>query len=211
MRIPIFCPDIKEYLESPKKYLPHNFTCPRDPSHRIQWHSGWCRGLVINHIIYPLNMFRKYCIDCGESISFWPEFVLPHQPEIAETHEKAVVDSINGQSFTSIADEINYDPRTISRWVNRILTQAIFLAPRAITRMLKDIACEMLTHFSAIAFEMAKLLLAWLYKYAQAINFPRFYRLIGLCNVLGEGFWIIWGGAIGRCKYSREVIKDFPT
>ena len=74
-------------------------------------------------------MFRAYCPVCGETISFWPEFI--------ETHEQAVIEHIEGSSANKIADKIGYDPQTVRRWLKRILGQAQILARKAIPFIIK--------------------------------------------------------------------------
>jgi len=147
-------------------------------------------------------MFRAYCPVCGETISFWPEFI--------ETHEQAVIEHIEGSSANKIADKIGYDPQTVRRWLKRILGQAQILAPKAIPFLIKEITCDLLPLWSTLAKELIKEMLAWLYEYAKTIGFTRSYRLMGLCNLMSKGQWIIWGGVIGRCKYSRGFIESSP-
>lgn len=212
MRIPIPCSDFNRYLEYPEEFLPKEVQCVRDPSHKPHKHTGWLRVcLAPDHVTQELvHMFRWFCPQCKESISIWPEFILPYQPELVETHEQAVVEHLNSVSITDTADGIGYDPRTVSRWIKRILNQALLMAPRVIPQLLQFLACELLPFSSTIAFKAAQELLVWLYQYAQFIEFPRLYRLMGLCNVLSQGRLIIWGGAIGRCRYSRGITETFP-
>lgn len=212
MRIPIICPDINSYLECPENFLPKEVKCLRDSSHKPHKHTGWLRLVVlpdhVTQVIIP--MFRWYCPQCNESISIWPEFILPYQQEMTETHEQVVVEYLNGTSISDTAGDIGYEPRTVSRWIKRILSQALVMAPKVIPRILQYLACELLPLCSTIAFEAAKELFSWLYQYAKFIEFPRIFRLMGLCNMLGQGYLIIWGGDIGRCRYSREFIGSFP-
>lgn len=211
MRIPVICPDINSYLECPEKFLPQEVHCPRNPDHKPHKHTGWKRLILPDHVNkLPIPMFRWYCPECKESISIWPEFVLPYQPELIETHEQAVVDYLGGSSFKNTANEIGYDHRTVSRWIKRIFNQSLFMSPRVIPLLLHYFTCELVPLCSVAAFEVVTELLVWLYRYAEFIKFPRLNRLMGLCNVLGQGCWIIWGGAIGRCRYSREVTEISP-
>jgi len=211
MRISILCSDFNRYLECPEEFLPKEVRCVRDPSHKPHKHTGWSRfSLTPDHVTQKLiRLFRWFCPECKESISIWPEFILPYQPELVETHEQAVVEHLNGTSITDTADVIGYNPRTVSRWIKRIMNQALLMAPRIIPQLLQFLACELLPLSSTIAFKATQELLSWLYRYAQFIEFPRLYRLMGLCNVLGQGRLIIWGGAIGRCRYSREITEIF--
>lgn len=213
MRISILCSDFNRYLDCPEDFLPKEVQCLRDPSHKTHKHTGWERfSLLPDHVTKKLvPMFRWFCPECKESISIWPEFILPYQPELLETHEQALVEHINGTPIVDTAKELGYDPRTVSRWIKRILNQALLMAPRTIPRILQDLTCEILPFCSTYAFEVVQELLAWLYRYAQFISFPRLCRLMGLCNVLGQGRLIIWGGAIGRCRYSREITESSPA
>lgn len=209
MRIPIYCSDINSYLENPKFFLPKEIQCLRDPDHKLHWHTCWWRFVILDHVNkVPIPMFRLYCLDCKETISIWPEFILPYQPELIGTHERVLVENLEGKPVKEIAEEIGYDPRSISRWIKRALNQALFIAPRVIPKLIKYLACELLPLSSTLATEVVKELLAWLYRYAKLIEFPRLYRLMGLCNMLKNGELIIWGGAIGRCRYSREIVSQ---
>jgi len=152
-------------------------------------------------------MFRWFCIDCNESISLWPEFAVPYQPEPVETHEKAAVDYLNGVPIKDIATAIGYDPRTVSRWVHRIVDQA-YLIHGFICPMVQQSAGELLPHYATSAFNAAKNLLASLRQHAEIIKFERVHHLMGLCNNLSKGRYIIWGGAIGRCRSSRAFIAS---
>ncbi|MHB1420503.1 MAG: helix-turn-helix domain-containing protein [Bacillota bacterium] len=89
-------------------------------------------------------MFRGYCKDCKETISFWPEFVMPYQREPLETHESVVLNYLAGKSFVKTASEIGYDPRTVARWVMRIIKQSVSLGPKIIARVLKELANSIL-------------------------------------------------------------------
>ena len=211
MRIPISCSDFKLYIINPKIFLPKKPICIRDPKHKTRWNNTWKRYLIIDHVNKVIIiMFRGYCTVCGETISYWPEFILPYQPELVETHEQVVIEHIEGTPANKIAEKIGYDAQTVRRWIKRILGQAQILAPKAIPYLIKEITCELLPLWSTLAKELIKELLAWLYKYAKTIGFPRSYRLMGLCNLMSKGQWIIWGGAIGRCKYSRGFIESLP-
>jgi DNA-binding transcriptional ArsR family regulator len=41
-----------------------------------------------------------------------------------ETLEQVVIDYLQGVSISKLAAGIGYDPRTVSRWLKRILSQA---------------------------------------------------------------------------------------
>jgi len=145
-------------------------------------------------------MFRGYCKKCKETISFWPEFVMPYQREPLETHEDAVVDHLTGKSFAETARKIGYDPRTVARWVMRITEQAIRLGPKIIAGVLKELANSILPLFPPGKHENLEVALARLREFAGWINFPRVNRLIGLANLLGQGRWDLWGGELGSAK-----------
>ncbi len=120
MRIKIYCPDINSYLENPKEFLPKEIKCLRDPAHKPHWHTGWWRFVAPDHVNkLSMPMFRLYCPDCKESISIWTEFILPYQPELIDTHELVVVENLNGKPIKEMAEELGYDPRSISRWIKR--------------------------------------------------------------------------------------------
>jgi len=203
MRITVSCPNIKTYLDSPGQFLPEKVTCLNNPEHRPHHHPGWERFFVVDHVEKVLiPMFRWYCRECKESISIWPEFVLPYQPEGVETHELAVVEHLAGKSFVETARELGYDPRTVAQWVARIIGQALSLAPKVIGRMLQDMPNSSLPLSPTVAVEAVKVLLAWLREWAEFVNLTRTNRLIGLCNLLGQGHWPIWGAPPGRPRLS---------
>ena len=59
---------------------------------------------------------------------------------------------------------------------------------------------EILQLSSTNAKEAASLLLAWLRKLAETVRFPRLNRLMGLCNLIAEGDWDLWGAILGNAK-----------
>lgn len=145
-------------------------------------------------------MFRGYCKECKETISCWPEFVFPYQRKPLETHESAVVDHLAGKSFVETARQIGYDPRTIARWVMRIIAQAFGIDPKVIAWILKDLPNSTLPVVPTAQLILVKVVLAWLREFAEWAGFTRFNRLIGLANLLGQGRWNIWGAPIGKAK-----------
>lgn len=144
-------------------------------------------------------MFRGYCKHCKETISFWPEFVLPYQREPLETHESAVVDHLAGKSYVETSCKTGYEPRTVARWVKRIIGQAMSLGPKIITRILKDLPNSTLP-LGPIEPLLIHVLMAWLRQFAEWWGFLRVNRLIGLANLLGQGQWDLWGGELGTAK-----------
>lgn len=138
-----------------------------------------------------------------------PEFVLPYQREALETHEDVLIEHLQGMSFKEIGAKIGYDPRTISRWVNLTLEQGIQLWGEVIGRILSMIGYEDLPVISKVDWKITRLLLAWLRRYAEWISFPRLHRLIGLCNLFGEGSWDLWGAPLGKAK-SRVNAQPNP-
>jgi len=153
-------------------------------------------------------MFNAYCEKCRETISYWPEFLLPYQREPLETHEQVVVEHLQGISLRESANRIGYDPRTLSRWLKLILFQALELVDKVIQRILRLGSQENLPLTATAAMEAANLLLAWVRSYAGLIGFTRLHRLMGLCNMLGKGDWDLWGGPLGNAK-SR--VKEVPS
>ncbi|MHB1128315.1 MAG: helix-turn-helix domain-containing protein [Bacillota bacterium] len=117
-----------------------------------------------------------------------------------ETHESAVVDHLAGKSFAETARNIGYDPRTVARWVMRIIEQAVSLGPKIIARVLKELANSTLPLLPAGNRENLEVALAWLREFTGLINFNRINRLIGLANLLGQGQWNLWGGELGSAK-----------
>ena len=167
--------------------------------------------MVIDHVFKsPISLFRWYCKECRESISCWPEFVVPYQPEPLDTHEQVVVAHLGGQLQSELARDLGYHPRTIGRWINRILDQAGFLAPRVIPLLLELIAAPFTPLCAGSALDVLQHILAWLYRFAGQISFWN-QRLMGLANLVQEGRWILWGGEIGRCRYGREIIASPPA
>jgi len=125
---------------------------------------------------------------------------MPYQREPLETHEGAVVDHLAGKSFAETARDIGYDPRTVARWVMRIINQAVSLGPKIIARVLKELANSILPLLPAGQGVYLEVALARLREFAGWINFNRVNRLIGLANLLGQGQWDMWGGELGSAK-----------
>ena len=210
MRITIPCPDVQSYIKNPKGFLPNKPVCLNDPSHRPYWNDSWDRDLCLDHVnATEITIFNAYCEKCHETISYWPEFVLPYQREPLETHEQVVIERLQGISLRESAAKIGYDPRTLSRWLKLILAQALILINTAIRRILNVLDQEILPLTAIVAQEAARLFLAWLHNYARWISFPRPNRLMGLCNLLGKGEWNLWGAPLGRAR-SRVKEKYSP-
>jgi len=211
MRITFPCSDFKGYLENPIIFLPEKVNCVRNPAHCTHRNGHWKRQIAVDYVsTTTMSLYRFYCIDCGESISLWPEFVLPYQREPVETHEQVLVKYVAGKTFTEMAEKMGYDARSIARWVRRMLQQTLFLAPHIIPEMMKAITGALLPLGIGSALSVVTQVLAWLHQYAQFIGFTRFSRLIGLANLLRQGRWIIWGGEVGRCRYGRECYRASP-
>ena len=201
MRISIPCPDVQSYIENPKDFLPVRPACPNNPSHRPHWNDSWGRGFCLDHVhITQIIIFNAYCKQCHETISYWPEFVLPYQQEPLETHEQVVIEHLQGYSIRVSAARIGYDPRTLSRWLKRIIAQSLVLIDKVVPRILIAGRHEVLPITVMADEETTLLLLAWLRNYGRWINFSRLCRLIGLCNLLGKGDWNLWGAPLGRAK-----------
>ncbi len=199
MRITIPCPDVQSYIENPENFLPDRSVCLNDPSHSPQWNTSWSRGLCLDHVnITEIKLFNAYCEVCHETISYWPEFVLPYQQEPLETHEQVVVEHLQGISLRESAAKIGYDPRTVSRWIKLIMAQSLILIDEVVQRILSFMGQAILPVTVMAAREV--LLLAWLRNYAEWIGFSRLDRLMGLCNLLGEGDWDLWGAPLGKAK-----------
>lgn len=201
MRITIPCPDVQSYIENPKDFLPVRPVCPNNPSHRPHWNHSWNRGLLPDHVhALEITIFNAYCEQCHETISYWPEFVLPYQREPLETHEQVVIEHLQGCSIRESAARIGYDPRTLSRWIKRIMTQSLVLIDKVIPRILIAGGHEILSLTVTAVQETTLLLLAWLRNYAGWINFSPLSRLMSLCNLLGKGDWNLWGAPLGKAK-----------
>lgn len=199
MRIPFYCPNVQRYLENAKSFLPVKPGCCNNPQHRPYWNTSWVRGLLVDHVhTVEIPIFNAYCEQCHETISYWPEFVLPYECEPLETFEQVVIEYLQGVSISKIASEIGYDPRTVSRWLKLIFSQAHVLGDLVIRRILIITGTEILP--LTMAGEYIRLLLAWLHSYAGWIDFTRLYRLMGLCNLLGRGDWDLWGAPLGKAK-----------
>jgi hypothetical protein len=210
MRITTPCPNVQSYLENPKDFLPDKPVCLNDPSHRPYWNASWNRGLCLDHVnATKITIFNAYCEKCHETISYWPEFVLPYQREPLEAHEQATIEHLQGVSLRASAAKIGYDPRTLSRWIKLTLAQASVLIDAVIQRILIVLGQEILPLNATTTREATLLLLAWLRNYAGWISFPRLHRLMGLCNLLGKGDWDLWGAPLGRAK-SRVKKRPSP-
>lgn len=210
MRITIPCANYKRYQENPKDFLPEHPTCLNNSRHTPYWNNQWRRSFLPDHVHeVSLEIVQAYCKECHETISYWPEFVLPYQREALETHESVLIEHLQGMSFREIGVKIGYDPRTISRWVNLVLEQGVQLWGEVIGCILRVIGHENLPVVSRVDWRITQLLLAWLRRYAEWIRFPRLHRLIGLCNLLSEGKWNLWGAPLGKAK-SRVNIRPAP-
>lgn len=201
MRIPIPCSDVQGYLENYEDFLPEKPVCLNEPSHRPYWNSCWYRGLILDHVFeIKIPIFNAYCQKCRETISYWPEFVLPYQREPLETHEQVVVEHVQGVTLKKSAAKIGYDPRSLSRWIKLITSQASDIFDEVIRHILGFIGQGILPLSVAVAQDATMLLLAWLRSYADWIGFPRLNRLIGLGNLLSKGDSDLWGGPLGNAK-----------
>ena len=209
MRISIFCPDVEGYVENPAAFLPAKPTCLNCAAHKVYWNSRWLRGLLVDHVhTVEIPLFNAYCQSCHETISYWPEFVLPYQCEPLETHEQAVVEHLEGCSVRESAAKIGYDPRTLSRWLRRIFDQARNLLDKAVSRVLCLIGTGELP-IPSTPNEAAAFLFAWMYRLAEVTRFPRRRRLMGLCNLIAKGDWDLWGAPLGKAR-SRMDFAPAP-
>jgi hypothetical protein len=209
MRITIFCPNVQSYLENPENFLPDKPVCVNNPAHKPYWNTSWERDLYLDHVhTTEISIFNAYCKECHETISYWPEFVLPYQRESVETHEQVVIEHLEGISINESAARIGYDPRTVSRWIKLILTQASALIDQVIQRILSLIGTEILPLTPAMATKATALLLAWLHKLAEVISFSRLQRLMGLCNLLGKGDWDLWGAPLGNARSRVKEVRS---
>lgn len=201
MRISIYCADVQSYLENPQAFLPVDPVCLNNPAHKVCWNTHWFRGLVVDHVhTVKIPIFNAYCESCHETLSYWPEFVLPYQREPLETHEQVVVEHLEGCSIRESAFEIGYDPRTISRWLKQIYDQAQPLCDKAVRRILCLMETEVLPLSSIATDDAVTILFAWLYALAEKASFPRRWRLMGLCNCISKGDWDLWGAPLGKAR-----------
>lgn len=183
--------------------------CINNPDHRPHWNTHWTRGLVLDHIhTTELHIFNAYCESCHETISYWPDFVLPYRREPLETNEEVLVEHLQGTSISAIAARIGYDLRTVSRWIKLNLIQSLQIIDKAIGRILDLVGTEILPLSAPIAKEAAALLLAWLHKLAEWIGYPHPKRLMGLCNLTGKGDWNLWGAPLGRTRSRVSKMLD---
>lgn len=201
MRITINCPDVHSYIENPESYLPSVPECLNNHAHRPTWNTHWKRGLILDHVhITEIPIFNAYCETCHETISYWPIFVLPYRREPVETIEGVLVEYLEGSSIREIADEIGYDPRTVSRWVKLALNQSLTVFDQVVRRILYMIGNELLPLSFTTAKDAATLLLAWLRRLAEWMSYPYLKRLMGLCNLMSKGDWDLWGAPLGRVR-----------
>jgi len=167
--------------------------------------------LCLDHVnITEITIFNAYCKKCHETISYWPEFVLPYQREPLETHEQVAVEHLQGISLRESADKLGYDPRTLSRWIRLIFEQALIHIDEAVPRILRVVGQEILPLTSTVAREATILLFSWLRNYAGLISFSCLNRLMGLCNLIGKGDWDLWGAPLGKAK-SRVKEDHSPS
>ena len=172
MRITIPCANYKRYQENPKDFLPKQATCLNNSSHKPYWNNYWERSFLPDHVHeVSLEIAQAYCKECHETISYWPEFVLPYQREALETHEFVVIEHLQGMSFREIGARIGYNPRTISRWVNLVLEQGVQLWGEVIGCILRVIGHEKLPVVSRVDWRITQLLLAWLRRWRSGFGF----------------------------------------
>ena len=196
-------------MENPAAFLPAKPICLNCALHTVCWNSHWLRGLLVDHVhTVEIPLFNAYCKSCHETISYWPEFVLPYQCEPLETHEQVAVEHLEGCSVRESAAKVGYDPRTLSRWLRRIFDQAKILFDKAVARILFLIGTGELP-IPTIAAEKAALLFAWMYRLAEITGFVRRRRLMGLCNLIGNGDWNLWGAPLGKAR-SRMGFASVP-
>jgi hypothetical protein len=119
-----------------------------------------------------------------------------------------VIEHLEGISINESATGIGYDPRTVSRWIKLIFTQAPALIAQVIQRILSLIGTEILPLTPAVTTEATALLLAWLHKLAEVISFSRLKRLMGLCNLLGKGDWDLWGAPLGNARSRMKEVRS---
>lgn len=190
--------------------LPDKPACLNNPAHKVYWNTHWPRGLLVDLVhTVEIPLFNAYCDTCHETISYWPEFVLPYQPEPLETHEQVAVEHLEGRSVRESAARIGYDPRTLARWLRRIFEQAKIFLDKAVARILYLIGTGELPIPSMPTDEEVALLFVWLHRLAELTGFPRRRRLMGLCNLIGKGDWDLWGAPLGKAQ-SRVKRQPAP-
>ena len=200
MRVTFSCPDVESYLENPKSFLPVEPVCCNDSTHRPFWNTSWERGLLPDHVhSIDIPIFNAYCKKCHETISYWPEFILPYEREPVETFEQVLIQYLQGISISAIAARIGYDPRTISRWIKLILSQAQTLVDQVVRRILSILKTETILPLT-LAGEAPKLLLTWLRRCAKMSDYTQKDRLIGVCNLLDQGDRDLCGAPLGKAK-----------
>jgi hypothetical protein len=129
---------------------------------RMSRRTLWKKRFYPDHVHATwIPIFNAYCEECHETISYWPEFTLSYQREPLETIEQVVVRSLEGDSIRQSAAGIDYDPRTVSRWIRLVFDQAIDLLERVIRRILDLIGTEILPLTCNGVSEPTALLLAW--------------------------------------------------
>lgn len=211
LRIPVVCSDLKAYVENPRQFLPEKLCCPRNPAHKPCWHGDWERNITEDNVYSELiKLFRAYCRDCKETISFWPEFVIPYQQQVVEIQESALVAVLSGTSINETSRRIGYDPRTVSRWTNRLILQSVALLNVLIPEFLSYLPYSSLPMYSPKPAGAALLFLTWLRNLARELSFSRTHRLIGLCNVLSKGRVSLWG-APGPVKIIKPGYAPGPS
>jgi len=132
--------------------------------------------------------------------------VLPYQREPLDTIEQVVIENLAGNSIRDSAARINYDPRTVSRWIRLTFAQALIIVFQAIRRILKLMPTILPLMASGVD-NAPRLLFAWLRQFAGWIGYPHLNRLMGLCNLIGRGDWDLWGALLGR---ARSRVKEMP-
>jgi hypothetical protein len=201
MRVTVFCPSIQKYLKNPRAYLPTIPACFNNPAHRPWWNTSWKKRVHLDHVHATwIPIFNAYCEECHETISYWPDFVLPYQREPVETYEQVVVENLQGVSISECAARIGYDPRTVSRWIKLIFRQSLELIDLVVRRILNLIGTNILPLSSTIVREATALLLAWLRKLAEMTHFSHLNRLMGFLNLIGKGDWDLWGAPLGKAR-----------
>jgi DNA-binding transcriptional ArsR family regulator len=194
LRITVACSNLKAYIENPVQHLPEDLRCPRNSAHKPCWHGSWKRNVTEDNVyVEEIKLHRAYCQDCNETISFWPEFIIPYQQQLVEIQESVLVASLSGISVSEISRQIGYDPRTVSRWINRLMLQSVTLLNILVPQFLSYLPYSSLPVYCPEPAGAAVLFLTWLRNLAMKLSFSRTNRLIGLCNILSKGRVSLWG------------------
>lgn len=132
------CSCVNKYLGA---YL-HNrpdieVLCPRCGCVMGPW-DRYFRRACPRGICIRVPVYRWRCPGCHKTCGVLPDFLSPYLPHITQVREACVRLYSKGQTVEEVAEDAGVEPRTVSRWVNRVaraLEGAIPLISQMVARL----------------------------------------------------------------------------